>query len=354
MYDNIYAVQVKKEYNQAIDVLRLISILAVVLIHTTTKTLDASGLNVVGMSWSLFLNQISRFAVPLFFMISGFVLQLNYPNHTSYLIYLKKRFSKILVPYIFWSLIYILLVYRQPIKNIFYDLLSGEASYQLYFIPALLIIYLIFPFLHSIYKIITNKWSLMVLGILQIGFLYYDYYVKTLPFFYPVSIVLLNYLPFILGMWACQNQIKIMETVKRWKYLFGWATIILAVMVFWQGRERYLNTHNYLAFYSQWRPSVLIYSIFLAMVLFWILNKIKRNYWFIKKLAKLSFLVFFIHVAVIEVIWPWILFPLFQQVNTNFFGKIVFDPIFFTLTTGVSFGLAYLIQKLPVVKNVVG
>lgn len=346
--------QTKKEYNQTIDVLRIISILAVILIHTTTKTIETTGLDVKNMPWALFLNQISRFAVPLFFMISGFVLQLNYPNHASYLTYLKKRFNKILIPYVFWSLIYFLLVYRQPIRNFFYVLLSGEASYQLYFIPTLLIFYLAFPFLHSIYKIVTNKWMLIALGILQMALLYQDYYVKTLPFFHPIAIALLNYFPFVLGMWACHHQQRIMSVVEKWKYIFGSGAVGMGIMIFWQGRERYLASNNYLAFYSQWRPSVMIYSIVLAAVLFWSLNKIKRNYWFIKKLSKLSFLVFFIHVIGIEIIWHPILFPMFQQINNNIVGKILFEPMFFGAITIFSFGSAWLIQKIQVVKNITG
>jgi len=48
---------------------------------------------------AIFLNQIARFAVPMFFMISGFVLELNYDGNTGFWQYLKKRFSRIFIPY---------------------------------------------------------------------------------------------------------------------------------------------------------------------------------------------------------------------------------------------------------------
>jgi surface polysaccharide O-acyltransferase-like enzyme len=67
-----------KERIKSIDSLRGLSILAVLLIHTTTRTLEASNFNIVGFSWTLFLNQIARFAVPLFFLISGLVLEISY------------------------------------------------------------------------------------------------------------------------------------------------------------------------------------------------------------------------------------------------------------------------------------
>ena len=247
-----------------------------------------------------------------------------------------------------------LFVYSQPFENYFYSLISGGASYQLYFIPALLVFYLVFPLLHRLYKIIANKWVMLVLFIIQIGFLYYDYYVKALPYFYPLSIALLNYFPFILGMWASRHEQKIVNTVEKYKYVFGIITAALAIFIFWQGRTRYLNSYNFVAFFSQWRPSVLIYSMTLAAFLLWAFGKIKRKYWFVKMLVRLSFLVFFIHVIVIEIVWPWVMLPVFNMVKNNILGKTFFDPIFFILITSLSFGLAYWIQKIPVVRKIVG
>jgi len=123
----------QKLYNPVVDILRILSILAVVIIHTTTRTLEMSHYALLKIPWTLFLNQAGRFAVPLFFMISGFVLELNYHLHESYLTYLKKRFSRIIIPYIFWSAIYYYLVYNQNHSaNFLSSLLKGDASYQLY------------------------------------------------------------------------------------------------------------------------------------------------------------------------------------------------------------------------------
>lgn len=83
----------QKQYVKAIDALRVVSILAVVLIHTTTRTIETTHNNLTDFPFTLFLNQIARFAVPLFILISGFVLELNYQNHANYFAYLKKRLS---------------------------------------------------------------------------------------------------------------------------------------------------------------------------------------------------------------------------------------------------------------------
>src|SRR5579872_6838550 len=136
----------KPPYNPAVDLLRILAILAVVFIHTTTRTLEASRYNIPTLSWTLFLNQIFRFAVPMFFLISGFVLELNYNSKIEYKIYAKKRVSKIFVPYVFWSFFYFLFVYPVWHFSVFslsfiYILITGNSSYQLYFIPVLIIFY---------------------------------------------------------------------------------------------------------------------------------------------------------------------------------------------------------------------
>ena len=38
----------------------------------------------------------------------------------------------------------------------------------------------------------------------------------------------------------------------------------------------------------------------------------------------------------------------------NYFGKTVFDPIFFLVVTITSFGLAYLIHKIPKLSKIIG
>ena len=160
--------QKQKQYNPAIDLLRISAIIGVIFIHTTTKTLEASNYDLVKIPWTLFLNQIFRFAVPLFFMISGFVLELNYPFYVNYFTYLKKRCVRILMPYIFWSAIYYFFVYKRHTTNFFQTLLSGDASYQLYFIPTLLIFYVIFPLIHQYYYLLSKKWLLVFLGMVQL------------------------------------------------------------------------------------------------------------------------------------------------------------------------------------------
>jgi len=284
---------------------------------------------------TLLLNQVVRFAVPLFFLISGFVLELNYDYHQNYFSYLKKRLSKILIPYFFWSVIYYSFIYTQNRDNFIKVLLTGDASYQLYFIPTLLIFYLIFPLIHKFKKYIINFPVLTILAISQIYLLNQDYFVKQYNFIDPVRISLLTYFVFILGVAAAHFK----DYVSKKIYFLIIPILYLAYYIFEEGKNLYYQTFDIKSFYSQWRPSVLIYTIVIFIFLFYIFDKSEFKSQIAQKLSKLSFLVFFIHVIVLEIFWPIL-------------GKN--DIIFFVIVSGVSFGIAYLVHKIPYLAKITG
>jgi surface polysaccharide O-acyltransferase-like enzyme len=345
----------QKLYNPVIDILRTISIFAVIMIHTTTRTLEVTSYNLLKTPWTLFLNQAARFAVPLFFMISGFVLELNYHvPHASYFAYLKKRFSRIFVPYVFWSAIYYYFVYNTNHgANFLSSVLKGDASYQLYFIPSLLIFYLLFPFIHKYFKTIGNKWILITLGLIELSLLYFDYNIKPLPLLYPLSIALLNYYVFILGMSLARNQERFINFIRKWKLILLLGTLTFAFYIFYEGLTGYLKTHNYLMFYSSWRPSVMIYTIFFAGFAYWVFDRKLKFISIIKTVSQLSFFVFFIHVILLESLWFWV-FKGFFESHKTIAQTFWYDPLFFFAVAIASFGIALIVHKIPYLSKLTG
>lgn len=333
-----------KKYNPALDALRVVSILAVILIHTSTRKLEVTHYDLVHVPWTLLLNQISRFAVPLFFMISGFALELSYSSKINYFTYLKRRANRILIPYVFWSFIYYFFIYRQHSDDFFSALLAGSASYQLYFIPSLIIFYAIFPILHKFYEILSNKYVLTVLFVIQVFILNYDYQFHTSPFPYLVAVALFNYFVFVIGMVAAHHHEDLMKLAGKWKFALIPSLAFAGYLVFNEGFSTYLKTYNYLAFYSQWRPSILLYTILSGLVFYYLFSKM--NFKFIKQLSDLSFFVFFIHVIILETIWSYI--------GIHIVGNYWFDAFFFVSTASLSFIIAYLIRKIPYLAKLTG
>lgn len=344
--------KIEKKHDSAIDLLRIVSILAVIAIHTTTKTLEVTNYSLRLIPFTLLLNQLTRFAVPIFFIVSGFVLTLNYHLNENYLSYFKKRINKIFIPYIFWSLIYYFFVYYKGRDLSFLDsLLQGNASYQLYFIPTLIIFYMIFPIIYVFCQHIGNKFFMIFIFLVQIFLLFIDYKVNSIPLFNPARVALLNYFPFVLGIFIARNIEAFNKFVTKWKYVLMFGTFIFGTVVFAEGFYGYMNTHNYLVFYSQWRPSVLLFTVCIGGLFYWVFDKANLDKEKIKKIANLSFLVFFIHVLILEILWREVGVRIFDIKYTQ---NLWWDPIYFIVVTLFSFGIAYLIHKIPKLSKITG
>lgn len=140
-----------------IDFLRILSMFGVILIHvTSTYIYNESHYHVLGMNPAFFLNQAARFSVPLFLLLSGFSLGIG-QKQESYPSFLKRRCSRILLPYVVWTLLYELsncgFDFQAWLSRLGHPLwllqefLTGQAAPHLYFIPIIFQFYLLYPLL---------------------------------------------------------------------------------------------------------------------------------------------------------------------------------------------------------------
>jgi hypothetical protein len=195
---------------------------------------------------------------------------------------------------------------------------------------------------------------LLIFGVVQLFFLYHDYYLGSYPLPYPLNIALLNFYVFILGIVISHYQSQLLAVTKKFKYPLLIATYLLAVYVSYEGQRRYYSTGNYLAYYSQWRPSIFLYTIILASTLYYFLNKIRLSQSLIKSLSSLSFFVFFVHVFVLEFVWNNLGTRLFTQTNGLIVREFWYDPLFFATVAVLSFSIAYLCHKIPYLSHATG
>ncbi|MEC0230193.1 acyltransferase [Paenibacillus alba] len=175
-----------------IDNVRALAIIAVLLIHGTS---NATLLPLGTASQALFfiLNKISLFTVPLFIWISGLVLFYTYFDRWEpgmAIAFWTKRVRKILIPYVGWSLFYYLFnqfmfhgeIHVDPVYFIKL-LVSGNASYHLYYMIIIVQFYLLFPLLMTAAKRFPRfRQSLIPLGIiLQVSGYGFHHWVHPIP-----------------------------------------------------------------------------------------------------------------------------------------------------------------------------
>lgn len=148
-----------------LDFLRCIACFAVVAIHSTADYVFNRGLgNKVLWAFSLSLNALSHWAVPVFIMVSGGLLLKRYGSLKTQNVraFYKKRFGRMSILIVVWSTIYLAWValYRHNEVNfhtVVHDLLLGNTFMHLYFLFLILGLYFITPFLANLCQQLTRK-----------------------------------------------------------------------------------------------------------------------------------------------------------------------------------------------------
>ena len=140
--------------HEDLDWVRTVAAVGIVLLHASSIFVSReSQLAVLGVTPAMLCNQIPRFGVPAFFMLSGLGLGLSKRSVKLPGFWLH-RLRKIAIPYVLWTAFYFLLNHRaelaglQPLRILGMFgrlLLNGGAASHLWFLPVLLQLYLIYP-----------------------------------------------------------------------------------------------------------------------------------------------------------------------------------------------------------------
>lgn len=137
---------------EELDFARVVAMLSVILIHVTSTYINyKSEFTILDMNIAFILNQITRFAVPLFILLSGASLELSEATN-GFKHFYKRRITKIGMPYLFWFLIYYIYNNHSNLDtfnfNLFIrSLLLGQEAPHLYFIIIIFQFYLLYPFI---------------------------------------------------------------------------------------------------------------------------------------------------------------------------------------------------------------
>lgn len=168
---------------EQINFLRAFGVLGVIAIHSTGYFTEIQHFNRLALL-SLLTDVFSQFAVPLFIMISGFVLAKNYRNNFGLGQFYQKRVRSIIPQYLIFSVLYTYFNNSVAMKNnsiqanltlILKNIWHSDASYHLWFFAIIIQFYLFYPIIIKIYDFFKklNKAELLValMLIIQIAFM---------------------------------------------------------------------------------------------------------------------------------------------------------------------------------------
>jgi peptidoglycan/LPS O-acetylase OafA/YrhL len=288
------------------DYLRTVAVLAVIAIHVTSICVAVN-------SVAYLMNQVARFAVPLFIILSGFLVYYSDINRRSdtHSNLLLKRLSKIFIPYTIWTLLYMLYSVRHHLEAVpqtsFFialskNLMLGKAAPQLYFIIIILQMYLLYGLLK---RLIDSKYEkhLMTTTFAATAFITLGAYLFRWNIFIMPKISIGYYILFptwlfyfVFGMHFAKYEARYKEVLGsyRFKMVFIWLASFAALYI----DSRLSNTYG-----SSIKPTIMIYC-FASFLFFYSIfssGQIKEMP-FVRWISEQSFFIYFSHVMLIDLI----------------------------------------------------
>lgn len=323
--------------NTIIDNLRGICMLGVIGIHIGSLALAPNNFTLY-----LFLEILSRYSVPSFFFISGYGLActdkgLLSGSRLNYIDFMKKRLRGAGLPYLSWSLFYMLyfwlilppgFVSWNPL-HVAFVLFFGLGCYHLYFMVILLWFYASYPLWRRLLRIIIHQsipFMLVLLFIFQLAFNWWTTHpglntagwsVLAKNFFdYRLNYLPLHYLLIFIsgGLAACYWQ-KFIALLRKYSAI---VCLIFAASVVWDVQSCYeaVTVKGYTLIdlantYHQLSPQGLCYTvgslIFFCLVLDWLERRAQSEgslakpfYKAISILSAYSMLIYFVHPLLLD------------------------------------------------------
>lgn len=356
---------------EEVEILRAFAILGVVVIHVISSNIyeiedHSSYIFVI----NIILNLFSHFAVPLFFLISGFILGLKYKGKYNVTEYYRKRILSTITPYVLFSLIYILFNYfklpeKYPLtlSNISFRLLTGSAFVHTWFFIVLIQFYILFPwFCKLINKVDSKKTYVIIflcLCILQsswntflMKFLTHPYFVDIAP--YIRNIFFSHVIYFISGMLISKNFDTVQDKLNKIKSMKMISIIIVSLSALSYIKIAGMENRSMDIFYKFVLNTFNIPLYLCTFVLLFKLSRIVvRSNKYLKSLFRIlsdySFGIYLIHFLVIIMIRY-----ISKSFSETYYLNWQFYLFNFTMTVLLSTSLVKLITLLPLGKAIVG
>lgn len=326
--------------------------IAVVFLHVSAQRFYVS---FPSKEWEtrMIYDSFVRWGVPIFIMISG-ALFLDRENIISIRKLYTKNITRIVIAYLFWSIVYSLYNFERNETLIDLTLNVIKGPIHLWFLKMLLGLYIIVPILRSItlnkrteiyFLVLAFITTFLIPFLIDILRLYDKELVIILDnfidsFYLNLAVGYSGY--FVLGHFL--NTYTLSNTFKRYIYVLGFLSLI-TVLFFTHTLSHKLGTPQKVLF-DNLKP----FTLFESMAIFVFVKDRLRDVPeqlkdFLYLLSKLTFGVYLTHLIVIMVLKKSLTL---EQFNNN---TILYIPCFTIVVLLISTTLSFMLSKIPIIRK---
>jgi len=341
----------------SVDLIRTLAMIMVIFVHTNMTTYSVNGTLTpltIANWWTIdAYREIGNFGVPLFIMLTGILLLDPSKCDEPMKVFFKKRFARIGIPMIFWTVAYFAWGYYfngYPLttSSIIEGLLGGS-YYHLGFLYILIGLYLATPVLRTLVKHIDRQTFLYFLILWVTGSFAVPFIQIFLKYnFNPVLFVFSGWIGYyVLGVYLLKTK------VNSWiPYLALGLGVLGAVAGDW-AVAFYLPQlngffHEYL-YFTTIAASAGVFMLLLGVPKNRFDNNIKFNsalHW----VSQNTLAIYLFHVMVLELIGTY----LGWRLDIFALPVLIQIPVFTVVTFAATCVILYPLLKVPYVKRIIG
>lgn len=353
----------KKQRVGYFDALRIVAAVAVIVIHIASLKWNSYDVGSSGWQIANILNAVTRWAVPIFVMISGALLS-DPKKPFSTRKFFRKNVLRIVIVFLVWSAFYVLYSWKvkkwEPGSILGLVALWIEGHYHMWFLYMLLGLYIITPILRLItsnrkilnYSLLVGLiFTFIIPGIVSLANVatlggdnvvagtikaILDSVMGSMHFSFLGSFV--TY--YLLGYYLRTEDFGRLQRVIM--YLFGLIGAIVGCLIMNNTSEA---TGVKFGYNSEFLPWILAMAVAVFVFFRYHCDRIGRRK-SVRLLASTSFGIYLVHVAVLDLI-----------MRIDFFQTAEFGWLMYLLVVVVvaviSFVVTWVLQRIPIVRKIV-
>lgn len=324
-----------------IDKLRVISMIAVIIIHVTANTIETFGLSGTAEKIFFIIKHLCFFSIGIFIMISGAMfLNRNITVKDMFKKYISKIFIALIVFGAIYSTIEIFFIEKKLnlnyIPQIIIKIITGDLWAHMWYLYLIIGIYMVTPIIRAITQNINESVLKYLMGILFI----FKFLVSDISYIFNINIAFNIEISAFLLYYIYGYYITNFEVSKKYtysSYILGIASfVIIAILAFF---NKYMGLITY--------TSSLVFLCSNAIFLFIKNRKEKKQKIdnFIVSLGTCSFGIYLVHQFFINVIYKLFKFDIIIR-----FPYICL-PLYVIIITTISYAVVYVLKKIKIISK---